>query len=154
MIELKRIGHVLLRVTDVERSKSFYTKVLGFQFREEDPGHGGVFLGLGEYGHTVDLMPIEKADAAVRTQNTLGVQHIAFQVDSEEALKSSYFELQDLGVEIVRAMDHVSQKSIYFRDPDGNMLEIYYELPHALELFRRGRGDQDRPITFERPVVR
>jgi catechol 2,3-dioxygenase len=149
MIELKRIGHVLLRVTDVERAKLFYTKVLGFQFREQDPDHGGVFLGLQEYGHTIDLMPLEKP-GPLRTDNMPGVQHIAFQVDSEQALRDSYFELKDRGVEILRIMDHVSQKSIYFRDPDGNMLEIYYELPDALEYFRRGRGDQDKQITFER----
>jgi catechol-2,3-dioxygenase len=47
-------------------------------------------------------------------------------------------------------MDHVSQKSIYFDDPDGNGLEIYYELPNALEMFRQGRADRDEPITFER----
>jgi hypothetical protein len=51
-------------------------------------------------------------------------------------------------------MDHVSQKSIYFRDPDGNMLEIYYELPNALGLFLRGRGDQDTPFTFDPPPPR
>lgn len=50
----------------------------------------------------------------------------------------------------IRGVDHVSQKSIYFPDPDGNRLEIYYELPHALEMFRRGRADRDEPLTFER----
>jgi len=44
---------------------------------------------------------------------------------------------------------HVSQKSVYFHDPDGTLLEIYYELPHARELFRQGRGDRDAPLVFE-----
>jgi len=47
-------------------------------------------------------------------------------------------------------VDHVSQKSIYFHDPDGNYLEIYYELPNAPELFREGRGDRDQPLVFEK----
>ena len=47
-------------------------------------------------------------------------------------------------------MDHVSQKSIYFHDPDGNYLEIYYELPNASELFREGRHDRDQPLIFEK----
>ena len=151
MIHLKRLGHVLLRVADVERSKAFYRDVLGFEVVEEDPNHGGVFMSLGEYGHTLDLMP---ADEPVITQastpNRVGLHHFAFQVDSFEALKEAYFTLQDLGVEITRAMDHVSQQSIYFTDPDGNGLEIYYELPNALDMFRQGREDRDESLTFER----
>jgi catechol-2,3-dioxygenase len=78
----------------------------------------------------------------------VGVRHIAFLVDSEQALKDAYETLQASGVPIIRAIDHVSQKSIYFQDPDGNLLEIYYELPHARELFREGRGDRDAPLVF------
>jgi catechol 2,3-dioxygenase len=51
---------------------------------------------------------------------------------------------------VVRVVDHVSQKSIYFHDPDGNRLEIYYELPNALEMFRQGREDRDEPFVFTR----
>jgi catechol 2,3-dioxygenase len=71
-------------------------------------------------------------------------------VDSENALKDAYFTLQEQGIEVVRAVDHVSQKSIYFHDPDGNRLEIYYELPNAQALFRQGRGDRDEHLTFQR----
>jgi catechol-2,3-dioxygenase len=151
MIQLKRIGHVLLKVADVERSKAFYNKLLGFEVVEEDPVHGGVFMTLGQEGHTLDLSPIDDpANAQPLSANRVGVHHIAFLVDSEEALKKAYFTLQEHGVEVVRAVDHVSQKSIYFHDPDGNRLEIYYELPNAPALFREGRGDRDEPLTFER----
>jgi catechol-2,3-dioxygenase len=71
-------------------------------------------------------------------------------VDSYEALKDAYFTLQEQGVKVDRAIDHVSQKSIYFYDPDGNRLEIYYELPNALAMFREGRQDRDEPLVFER----
>jgi catechol-2,3-dioxygenase len=151
MMQLKRIGHVLLRVADVKRSKAFYSDLLGFEVVEEDPEHGGVFMSLGEHGHTLDLVPAESPTTVQpTTPNRVGVHHIAFQVDSYEALKDAYFALQDSGVEITRSIDHVSQQSIYFRDPDGNGLEIYYELPNAIELFRQGRGDRDVPITFTR----
>jgi len=151
MIQLKRIGHVLLKVADIERSKAFYANVLGFEVVEEDPEHGGVFMSLGEHGHTLDLSPVDDLETAQRlSPNRVGVHHIAFQVDSEAALKNAYFSLQDQGVEVVRAIDHVSQKSIYFHDPDGNRLEIYYELPNARELFRQGRGDRDEVLVFER----
>jgi catechol-2,3-dioxygenase len=151
VIQLNRIGHVLLRVADIERSKAFYTNVLGFQVVEQDPEHGGVFMSLGEHGHTLDLSPLENPETAVPvTPNRVGVHHIAFMVDSEKALKDAYFTLEDQGVEVVRAIDHVSQKSIYFHDPDGNRLEIYYELPNAPEMFRQGRGDRDEPLVFQR----
>ena len=151
MIQLTRLGHVLLRVADLERSKAFYSDILGFEIVEEDPAHGGVFMTLGEHGHTIDLFPAEDSrPIASSDRSRPGLQHIAFQVESYEALKEAYFTLQDQGVEVTRAMDHVSQKSIYFNDPDGNGLEIYYELPNALEMFRQGREDRDEPITFER----
>ncbi len=151
MIQLQRIGHVLLKVADIERSKAFYANVLGFEVVEEDPEHGGVFMSLGMDGHTLDLSPVDDpATAQQLTANRVGVHHIAFQVDSEAALKNAYFSLQDQGIEVVRAIDHVSQKSIYFHDPDGNRLEIYYELPNAPELFRQGRGDRDEVLVFER----
>ena len=151
MIQLKRLGHVLLKVADVERSKAFYADLLGFEVVEQDPVHGGVFMTLGEYGHTIDLSPVDDPETAQPlVQNRLGVHHFAFQVESEEALKDAYFTLQDHGVEVIRVIDHVSQKSIYFHDPDGNRLEIYYELPNALDMFRQGREDRDEPFVFER----
>jgi catechol 2,3-dioxygenase len=160
---LKRIGHVLLRVADIERAKAFYCGILGFSLREQDPDHGGVFLGLEHSSHTIDLMQAGDSRPSTREgsgsgdlsmRGAPGLGHIAFQVDTEEALRNCYFELKDRGVEVLRLMDHVSQKSIYFRDPDGNMLEIYYELPNALGLFLRGRGDQDKPFTFDSPPAR
>lgn len=151
MIQLKRLGHVLIKVADVERSKAFYRDLLGFEVVEQDPVHGGVFMSLGEHGHTLDLSPVDDPETAQQlVQNRLGVHHFAFQVDTYEALKDAYFTLQDNGVEVIRAIDHVSQKSIYFHDPDGNRLEIYYELPDALEMFRQGREDRDEVLVIER----
>ena len=149
MIQLKRLGHVLLRVADLEQSRAFYGKILGFEVMEEDPEHGGLFMALPGHAHTLDLFPAEEAATAPRlAPGGVGVHHIAFQVDSEDALRDAYHTLHEHGVEIARAVDHVSQKSIYFRDPDGNLLEIYYELPGAREMFLQGRGDRDTPLVF------
>jgi len=151
MIRLKRLGHVALRVADVERSRKFYSAILGFEVVEEDPEHGGVFMALEGLSHTVDLFPAGDGQVGQpHASGAMGVRHVAFLVESEEALKDAYFSLLDSGVAITRAIDHVSQKSIYFHDPDGNLLEIYYELPHARDLFRLGRGDRDAPLVFER----
>jgi catechol-2,3-dioxygenase len=160
MIKLQRIGHILLNVRDVERSKAFYTKLLGFKVLEQDPNHGGVFLSLGEYGNTLDLFPSTNPDAypqpkpGVGRREGLGVKHTAFAVATEEDLAQAYFSLKDAGVPIHRAIDHQSQKSVYFYDPDENLLEIVWERPNTREIFEQGRTDNDTPITFERPAER
>jgi catechol 2,3-dioxygenase len=154
-ITLQRIGHCLLRVRDVEYSKKFYMDILGFQLMEQDPEHGGVFLSLPEDGHTIDLFPVEHPETAqpvTAGRDRLGLAHIAFKVASYAALEEAYKTLQAHGVKVQRLIDHGSQRSLYFTDPDGNGLEIYYEYPQARELFLRGRGDQDRPFTFDEPL--
>ena len=160
MIKLQRIGHILFTVRDLERSKAFYTGILGFKVLEQDPDHGGVFLSLGDYGNTLDLFPSTKPDAhpqpraALGMREGLGVKHTAFAVETEEELTRAYFTLKDAGVPIHRALDHGSQKSIYFYDPDENLLEIVWERRDTREIFARGRTDNDTPITFERPTDR
>lgn len=151
MIRLKEIGHVLLRVLDLERSKKFYSEVLGFRVLEEDPEHGGTFMALEGQSHAIDLFQAQDLEAAQRQMpGVRGLGHIAFRVESEDALREASATLREHGVEIARTIDHVSQKSIYFHDPDGNTLEIYYELPDALDIFARGRNDRDVSITLDR----
>jgi catechol-2,3-dioxygenase len=151
MVRLKELGHVLLRVLDLDRSKKFYGEVLGFKILEEDPEHGGTFMALDGQSHAIDLFQVKDADAALRqTPGVRGLGHIAFRVEREEDLKDAYASLREHGVEITRTIDHVSQKSIYFNDPDGNTLEIYYELPDALAIFARGREDRDVPLALDR----
>jgi len=136
---------VLLRVADLDRSTAFYRDVLGFRIAERDPEHGGVFMTLGDDFHTIDLFPHpDPASADSPTRPHVGVAHIAFQVASFDDLRDAYATLQKHGVAIDRAMDHVNQRSIYFADPDGNRLEIYYEVADALARWPDGRGDGDQ----------
>lgn len=152
MIRLKKIGHIALRVSDIERAKAFYTGVMGFRVAEQDPNHGGVFMTLGDDFHTLDLMAHpDPANADAPSPARLGVSHMAFQVGSYEALREAYCTLLEHGVEVDRATDHVNQRSLYFADPEGNRLEIYYEIPNALEIFPDGRGDNDERLPVSRP---
>jgi catechol-2,3-dioxygenase len=151
MIQLAGIGHVLLRVTDEEASKRFYCDVLGFRVAEQDPEHGGVFMTLGDGFHAIDLTQHPAPQSAVQPERgQLGLVHIAFKVASYAALRDAYTHLLDHGVAIQRAVDHVCQRSVYFIDPDGNGLEIYYEMPNALALFPNGRGDEDERLPLTR----
>jgi aromatic ring-cleaving dioxygenase/catechol-2,3-dioxygenase len=151
-ISLKSIGHVNLRVADQEASKRFYRDVLGFAIAEEDPEHGGVFMTLGENFHTLDIGQHPAPSEAQRPQRgQIGLAHIAFQVGSYTALRDAYAHLVKSGVEILRATNHVNQRSFYFADPDGNTLEIYYEMPHALQLFHGGRSDDDEALPVSGP---
>ncbi len=156
MIKLQRLGHILFAVRDIEKSKDFYTRILGFTVLEQDPEHGGVFLSIGGLGNTLDLFPCKNPEAVAGSEadpsnmNGLGVRHTAFAVATEDDLRDAWHALQDAGVPILRAIDHVSQKSIYFHDPDRNLLEIVWERPDALEIFARGRADDDKPFSFSR----
>jgi catechol 2,3-dioxygenase len=152
-MKVKRIGHVALRVSDEARSKAFYRDVLGFEVSEEDPEHGGVFMTLGDNFHTIDVFGHPDPAAAPRPQpNQVGLFHIAFEVERYSDLKQAYRSLVDHGIAISHCVDHVSQRSIYFADPDGNRLEVYYEMPDALRRFAEtGRGDQDVALPVSKP---
>ena len=152
-MKLKRIGHVALRCSDEERSRAFYRDVLGFSVSEQDPEHGGTFMTLGENFHTIDVFPAsDPANAQKPVMGQVGLFHIAFEVAEYGDLKGAYASLMEHGVRISHATDHVSQRSIYFDDPDGNRLEIYFEVPDALKRYAvEGRGDTDQPLEVTQP---
>lgn len=152
MVELKRIGHVLLQVSSLQTAIEFYRDLLRFELVEENSsGHQKMaFLSLGESGHNLDLIEVGEGELVDVGKSSLG--HLAFEVDDFNALQKAYFHLTDAGIGILAAIDHLTQQSIYFQDPDGNTLEIYNEEPNALEVFRQGRKDREVPLEFTRPT--
>jgi catechol 2,3-dioxygenase len=158
MIKLERIGHVYLSVANQDVSERFYRDVLGFRVAEKDPEHGGVFMTLGDNFHTLDIGEVpnpevtrDPATAGNPDRGRIGMGHLAFQVGSYEAFRDAYIHLQAHNVPIKVALNHVNQRSLYFADPDGNTLEIYYEVPYALELFPNGREDTDERLPLSKP---
>ena len=127
--------------------------MLGFLIAEDNREQGGAFMTLGENFHTLDIGQHPSPNDAPATWS-IGLAHIAFQVGSYSALRDAYAHLIKNGVEIMRATNHVNQRSFYFADPDGNILKIYYELPHAQELFRGGSADQDEELPVCSPSER
>jgi catechol-2,3-dioxygenase len=109
-------------------------------------------MTLGDNFHTLDIDQHPAPETAQRPQRgQIGLGHIAFQVGSYAALRDAYANLVGNRVEILRATNHIYQCSFYFADPDGNTLEIYYELPHALQLFPDGWADEDEALKVSGP---
>jgi catechol 2,3-dioxygenase len=125
------LGHVHMKVSDTERAVDFYTSVLDLSVRERHDRF--VFLTYGDHHHDVALQ--EVGASAPGTRGAVGLYHAAFEVDSPDRLAAVHRRLQDGGV-AVTAVDHGISKALYFDDPDGNGLEVYFDTRDE-----RGRTD-------------
>jgi catechol-2,3-dioxygenase len=122
------LNHVVLRVSDVERSKAFYRDVLGFQIRRERPGRM-VFFHLGENDHDLAIMSLGP-DAPPAEERRVGLYHFALRVGSLDELKAAYQHLRASDANIVGITHHGDTKSIYLKDPDGLEIELFCECEH------------------------
>ena len=127
MVRPKQLGHIVLRVRDMERSEQFYTGVLGLEVtgRIDDRM---VFMTAGELSHELALTSVG-ADAPGPEKDRVGLYHFAWEMGSFEDLKKLYAELKERGVSISGIGDHGASLGVYFRDPDDNEIEAFYELP-------------------------
>ncbi len=124
-MRIHELGHVVLYVSNLERSANFYRDTLGF--REV---HRAVGLALYSSGRTHhELLLLEVGGTPRDKRMEPGLYHIGFKVgDSTEELKTAYRELKEKGVDIVGMSDHFVTHSLYIRDPDGNELELYADV--------------------------
>jgi catechol 2,3-dioxygenase len=122
------LGHVNLYVRNAERSKAFYEDVLGLHCYHYRSGWAAFMSADKEKSHEVALMQVGD-NAPLQQKGQVGLNHAAFMMASLEDLKESYWRLKEKGVKIDRIVDHGLSLGIYFRDPDGNGLEVSYELP-------------------------
>lgn len=129
MVKPKQLGHLVLRVRDVERSERFYADVLGLKTTEKRPGRMA-FMAAGEASHELALMSVGP-DAPGPEPNRVGLYHFAWQMESFQDLKKLHRELKQKGVQIGGIGDHGISLGVYFFDPDGNEIEAYYELPRS-----------------------
>ena len=128
MVKPKRLGHLVLRVRDVARSERFYADVLGLQVTSTVPGMMVFMSASGDASHELALMSIG-ADAPGSEQGRVGLYHFAWEMESFGDLQSIYRELKAKEVEVAGIGDHGISMGVYFFDPDGNEIEVFYELP-------------------------
>ena len=122
------LGHVNIYVRDAERSQKWYEEVLGLHTYHKRPGWAAFMAADLDQSHEVALMELgEDAQAPARRQ--VGLNHVAWRMASLDDLREAYARLKKKGVAIERVVDHGISLGIYVRDPDGNGVEISYELP-------------------------
>ena len=131
-MKIKKLGHVVLRVRDLERSTHFYRDVLGLT-EVARFSNAMVFFTIDDQGHH-DLAIMEVgADAPGPSPDAVSLYHIAFKIgDDIEDLREAKRTLESQRVEIGGSADHTVSKSIYLKDPDGNELELYIDEDPAI----------------------
>ncbi|MCY3820926.1 MAG: VOC family protein [Gammaproteobacteria bacterium] len=142
MVRPKRIGHVVLNVRDLAESERFYTDVLGF--RVSLKRDNGTFLTCGKIHHDLALFQAPE-DAA--PAGDLGLNHIAVQIENLDELKEVHRRLKSCGARIDHLTDHGMTKSVYFRDPDGNRIEYFFNTTETAEEGLAMMKASDRVLT-------
>ncbi len=128
MARVKGLAHLVLRVRDLGRSVDFYTRVLGLKVTAQ-LGSRMAFLSASEdKSHELALLSLGDGVPGPDPRR-VGLYHFAWQVESVEALQDFYRHLEALQVPILGVGDHGISLGIYFTDPDGNEIEVFYELP-------------------------
>jgi catechol 2,3-dioxygenase len=123
-----QVGHVNLKVSDLERSIAFYTDILGFELRQRI-GKGGAFLGAGGYHHHVGLNTLRSLGGSPPPDGHTGLHHVAFLYPNRRSLSVAVRRVIDAGIELVHTFDHGVSEAVYFHDPDRNLIELYRDRP-------------------------
>ena len=123
-----RIGHVHLKVADLERSLAFYCGVLGFELTQRY-GRQAAFISAGGYHHHIGLNTWESRGGSPPPPGATGLYHAAILYPTRAALADALRRLISAGVPLDGASDHGVSEALYLRDPDGNGLELYWDRP-------------------------
>lgn len=138
-----RIAHVHLKIRDMDRSVAFYENFLDLKITE-NLNDSFVFMSAGEMHHELALQAVGER-ATLPGRHDVGLYHVAFEVLNKDALIEVYKKLKKAGVKVY-PVDHRISWAIYFNDPDGNGLEVYWDTRRTHHGVDRWEG-RDRPLT-------
>jgi catechol 2,3-dioxygenase len=133
-----RIGHVHLKVADLDRALGFYRDVLGFDVTQR-MGSSAVFLSAGGYHHHIGLNTWESAGGRPPAPGSTGLYHVAILYPTRGALADALVRVLQAGIALDGAADHGVSQALYLRDPDENGVELYWDRP-ASEWPRNAHG--------------
>ena len=123
-----RIGHVHLKVADLERALGFYRDVLGFEVTQR-LGPSAAFLSAGGYHHHIGLNIWESAGGRPPAEGATGLYHLAILYPTRKELADALRRLKKAGIPLEGASDHGVSEALYLRDPDDNGVELYWDRP-------------------------
>jgi catechol 2,3-dioxygenase len=132
------IGHVHLKVADIDRALGFYRDVLGFEVQQR-MGDQAAFISAGGYHHHIGLNTWESKGALPPPRGTTGLYHVAIRYPTRAALGDALRRLVDAGIPLEGATDHGVSEALYLRDPDDNGVELYVD--RAKEDWPRADGE-------------
>ena len=124
-----RVGHVHLKVADLDRALGFYRDVLGFEVTQRS--EAAAFLSAGGYHHHIGLNTWESRGGAAPAPGTTGLYHSAFLYPTRADLADALRRVRAAGLSLDGAADHGVSQALYLRDPDGNGVELYWDKPEA-----------------------
>ena len=122
------IGHVHLKVADLDRALNFYCGILGFELQQKF-GTQAAFISAGGYHHHIGLNTWESAGGSPPPLRSTGLYHLAILYPTRAALGDALRRLVKAGIELEGASDHGVSEALYLRDPDGNGVELYRDRP-------------------------
>jgi catechol 2,3-dioxygenase len=142
-----RIGHVHLKVADIERSLAFYCGVLGFELMQRY-GSEAAFVSAGGYHHHIGLNTWESAGGSPPPENCTGLFHLAILYPTRATLADALRRLTAANIALDGASDHGVSEALYLRDPDENGVELYWD--RSKESWPR--GPKGELAMFTRPL--
>jgi len=126
-----RIGHVHLKVANLQRALDFYCGVLGFELTQRY-GEEAAFVSAGGYHHHIGLNTWESRDGSPPPKGATGLYHFAILYSTRAALADALRRLMQANISLEGASDHGVSEALYLSDPDGNGIELYWDRPKEL----------------------